>query len=523
MKAFTDQLLAFWSELDESRRFQLVVALVATLGVLIAVGVWSSQPSWVVVTDIVSPKEAQAAAAALHQEAISFKRDEAGRILVDRPDEGAASAALRTVGLTKSMLDAEQIPMGMSPDAMQWAFLRTKEGDLANAINQIDGVLSTQVNLVEMDDDAIIASEVEPARASVVVETMPGMTLSSDKVRAITNMVTAAVAGMTADRVMVVDDNGTLLTREFGGGSDTSAAMLTALVDYQEVQERRIVRKVKSALGPLFGFKGGFSVTALVDLDMTSKQTTSSRIDGRGQVPASEQLSETNRTSEEPAGVPGVDANLPERPEGATANTTEENTSESTTNFMYPTVEEVMQRPAGGLQRISVAVQVDSKRTDDAAAAAGITSGELQEQIEQTVRAAVGMKDDRDDTVTVSYVPFEAIDFVESDTATVTTAFVSQMVLGALPYAVGLVALFLVFTYVIRPLMARITEAQPQRSLEDQLAELEAQSDGDDNLTMRLRALVDNFRPIDSGELSGLVAQQPGAAAKVLKQWKRHG
>lgn len=522
MKAFTDQLLAFWTELDASRRFQLVMTLVVTLVVLIGVGIWSAQPHWVAVTDVVSPKEAQAAAAALHQESIRFKRDEAGRLMVDRADEGAASAALRTVGLTKSMRDAEQIPMGMSPDAMQWAFLRTKEGDLAAAINKIDGVISSQVNIVEMADDAIVASEVEPARASVVVEMMPGKTLSTDQVRSITNTVAGAVAGMTADRVMVIDDNGALLTKELGGGTDASAALLNSLVEYQDMQERRIVRKVQSALGPLFGFKGGFSVTALVELDLTSKQTTSNRIDGRGQVPASEQIAETSRTSEEPTGVPGVDANLPERP-ADNASTTEENTSETTTNFMYPTVEEVMQRPAGGVERMSVAVQVDSTRIAETVAAAGVTDGELREQIEQTVRAAVGLDESRKDTVTVSYVPFQPVDFTETEESSVTTAFVAQMVLGALPYLLGLVATFLAFSNVIRPLMTRITAAKPPKTLEEQIADLEAQAGGDETLTIRLRKLIDNFRPVDSAELSGLVSQQPGAAAKVLKQWKRYG
>ena len=522
MKAFTDQLLAFWTELDAARRLQLVVSLVVTLAILVGVGIWSAQPQYVAVTDIVSPKEAQSAAAALHQEGVPFRRDDAGRITVERRHEGAASNALRSVGLMKSMRDAEQIPMGMSPDAMRWAFLRAKEGDLASAVTTIDGVVGAQVNLVAMEEDAIVASEVEPARASVVVETMPGKTLSSEKVRSIVNIVAGGVAGLPAERVMVVDDNGTLLTREFGGGSDASAAQLTVLVDYQDAQERRIVNKVRSALGPLFGFQRGYSVTALVELDMTSRETVSSKIDGRGQVPVSEQISESNRTSEEPGGVPGVDANLPERPAPA-AGGTEETTSDTTTNFMYPTIEEVMRRPAGGIERMSVAVQVDKNRVDEAAEAAQVSVEELTQQIEQTVRAAVGMQDSRDDIVSVSFVPFQEIEFEEAEESFLTSALVSNLVLGSLPYLVAAIATILSFQYVIRPLMTRITEVEPPKTLEEQLAELEANGDGDEHVTIRLRRLIENFRPIDSDELSGLVAQQPNAAAKVLRQWKRQG
>ncbi len=523
MKAFTDQLLAFWTELDPSRRLQLVVAVVATLAVLVGVGIWSAQPDWVTVTDIVTAAEANEAAAVLGEEGIDFKLSETDQVLVQRRDEAVARGALQSVGLLKKMGDIDQLPMGTSPQAMRWALLREREGNLAYAISRIVGVRDAQVNIVEKNDDAIVAAEVEPARASVVVRMMPGRRLSDDKVRGITNTVAAAVDGLTTDRVMVVDDHGTLLTREFGAGSDSASAMLRELVEYQDRQERRIVQKVQSALSPMFGYDGGFSVTALVELDLTTSEVVSSKIDGRGQVPVSEQISETNRVTEESGGIPGVDANLPERP-ADDAGSTEENTSDTTTNFTYPTVEEVMRRPAGGVERVSVAVQVDRQRIEQAAEAAGITPQELMTNVEETVQAAAGLKDGRDDKISVAFVPFQPVDFVEAESSFLPPAVAVQLTLGALPYLVAGIAAFLAFTYVVRPLMARITETPPQKTLEEQIAELEAKGGPDnEHITIRLRRLIDNFRPIDSAELSGLVAQHPSAAAKVLKQWKRFG
>ena len=40
MKAFTDQLIAFWEELDGGNRVQLVGAILVTVLVLIGVGIW---------------------------------------------------------------------------------------------------------------------------------------------------------------------------------------------------------------------------------------------------------------------------------------------------------------------------------------------------------------------------------------------------------------------------------------------------------------------------------------------------
>ena len=153
-----------------------------------------------------------------------------------------------------------------------------------------------------------------------------------------------------------------------------------------------------------------------------------------------------------------------------------------------------------------------------------MTAGEYEEKLRANIRAAVGMSQERGDEVLISSVPFQELDLAESSSfLPIPTSTLISMGMGALPYLLGLVALVLSFTYVVRPLMARITESKPPLTLEEQLAELEKQAEGDEHLTVRLRKLIDNFRPIDSAELSGLVAQQPSAAAKVLKQWKRFG
>ena len=220
MKAFTDQLATFWSELEPGNRLQLVGALVVTVLVLIGVGIWSASPNWVPVTDVLGEREAREAAFALREEKIDFQRDEQDRIVVDRTNEAAALAALKAVGVHKAMIDASNLPPGTGPKVTDWALLRQREGDIARMIAEQDGIAGAMVNIVPERDDPIVLSEAEPARAAVVLSTLPGHVVGPQQVRSIVNTVVGSVDSLLADRVMVSDDTGRLLTRDFGGGDD---------------------------------------------------------------------------------------------------------------------------------------------------------------------------------------------------------------------------------------------------------------------------------------------------------------
>ena len=93
--------------------------------------------------------------------------------------------------------------------------LRALEGELARSIQTIDGIQSARVHLV-IPERQIFRRDDQSPRASVVLKTRG--TLDRGQVSAIQHLVAAAVAGLSADRVAIVDDRGNLLA----GGDDKS-------------------------------------------------------------------------------------------------------------------------------------------------------------------------------------------------------------------------------------------------------------------------------------------------------------
>ncbi len=520
MATYVSRLRAFWAELDPRRRTQLGIALAVTLAVLVAVGVWSSTTSWTPLLQGRAYDELLDAAAALDQAEVRYRiRD--GALEVADLDLGKARAALATTSDLPGLGDVGELQLGLTPAAQAWAFLRAREGDLARVINGIEGVAASRVHIVPKRE-ALFLDEEEPARASVFVRLRPGRELGSAQVRAISNLVSGAVDGLSADRVAIVDDRGNLLAEGAGPRGGSGAADLPSdLLGYRAQLERRYERAVSQALLPVLGFDGGFSVTATVDVDLTSSETVTKRLDADTQALLTEQIEESNSQREEPGGVPGVDANLPERP-AAQVGLNRQEQSATTASYAYPTVDEIAHRPAGEIERVSVAVQVDSARIAALADAAGVPAEDIQARIEQAVKAAVGADAARNDVVAVHFLPFTPVDLVDADASAVTLPGALQT---ALPYAVAALAIVLAFVFVVRPLVASATRA-PEPEVAEGEGEGEPRPDNvvslpEEQLALRLRRMIDDFEPIDAADLSALVAHQPQAAAKVLKMWQR--
>ncbi len=524
MSSYLAQLQTFWSGLEADKRRNLVIAVAVALMAVVAVGAWSSQTPTSPLLENRSYDELLDAAAALDEAEISYQLDD-GVLRVPTSQLGKARAALATSQTLPGLADVGELQLGLTPAAQAWAFLRAREGDLARMINGIDGVSASRVNIVPQKE-ALFLDEENAATASVFLKLRPGAALQPAQVRAMANLVANAVEGLESEGVTIVDDRGNLLAEGRTGVTPADDAQ-EKLLAYREKVEARYNQAVTKALLPVLGWDGGFSVTSSVDLDATSSETVSKRVDADGQALLSEQLDESESTRSEPGGVPGVDANLPERPAENSGTNNMEQRSSATANYTYPTVDEVVRRPAGDLRRVSVAVQVDAARVAELAAAGETTAEDLQARIQEAVRAAVGFDAERGDLVAVHVMPFAERDWVEG---TVAASAVPAEVMAALPYAVAALALVLVFGFVVRPLMAQLTPSPALAAAGEGALEEGEELDEDGNvvsledkrpLATRLADLMEGPTPIASEQLSELVSEQPAAAAKVLKLWSR--
>lgn len=520
MRQRLENLLAWHNALEATKRIQFYAAL----ALLVIVGGLTS--SWLSITPM-SPlisgrayDEVLDAAAALQPSAIPYEVRDNGTLMVPTHRLGEARAALGEREGLPTLGDVGDLRMGLTPKAQDWAFLRAREGDIARMINGIDGISGSRVNITPRVE-ALFADEEEPARASVFVKQRPGRKIGKDQVQAVVNLVASAVEGLEPQHVSVVNERGQLLSAaSFPGGTANNTP--EKLLEYQRAQERRYEESVANALNPLLGFNGGFSVTATVDLDLTEEERLEKSVDTEKQALLSEQLQEGKSTKGEVGGVPGVDANLPERQGPAAGPSGSSESSAITSNFVYPTVDTKTMRPSGDVKRVNVAVQVDDKIVNKLAEGGGVPVEEIQGRIEKAVRAAVGFDASRSDTVAVTFVPFAEPEWVEGGGMAIPWWDIGYHLV---PWAFAAMAMFLAFRNVINPLMQAATrEATPEVDEEAWMAAGGRRPGEDENVTAladRLRSAATNFEQVDHEDLNRLAAEQAPAAADVLRQWHR--
>ncbi len=514
---FYERFSVWLAGLEPARRTRLAIAVAVALVAAVLASVWASEESYSALVEGRGYEAALTAAAAVDAAGISYRID-GDRLLVPSSRLGAARAAVSEESRLPGLADVSKLQLGLTPQAQEWAFMRAAEGDIARMINGIEGILASQVHVVPRATSLYVGEE-RPASASVFVELEPGGELRPGQIRAIVNLVANAVDGLDADHVSVADDRGNLLAGGDAAEGEGASGEMRSIVAYRSALEGRYERAVAQALLPVLGYGGGFSVTSTVDLDLTSRDTTTRQVDGDRQAVVSEVSEETSDTRARSGGVPGVDANLPEgAAPAAPASGAASTRTANTVNYTYPTVDEVLHRPMGGIQRLSVAVQVDSARIAALVegSAGKLDAAALQEQIDASVRAAVGYDEARKDQVRISYLPFTPAVWTEGDIA---RPDVAGVVVDSLPYAVLALALGLVFWFVVRPIVSAAL-APPEPVIDPlTLIAVTPEPETDDNLAMRLKALADNYEPVDASGLNRLVDGEAELAADIIRKW----
>ena len=515
MSKFFQQLKEFYGKLDSRARKILIGASSAAIVALLAVGWWASQTNYVPLMSGESMDKVRRVAGALEAEGVPYEVSNDGMELrVPDAAMGQAWILASSVDVLPSLTDVAEMPKVLTPGQQDWAFTRAREGDIARMINEIDSVAGSRVTIVPREEGTYFGEE-RPATASVLVRLVPGLKLSTAQVKGIVHLVASSVDGLTPESISLVDEAGALLHGGSANGAGGSVGAVSELSEYRGQLESKYESAVRSALLPVLGYGADFSVTTSVDLNLTSSETVSKRIETDEQALISEQVSENSTQDASSGGVPGVDANQTERPANTGRSQASESTS-STFNYAYPTVEEVSRRAAGGVTRLSVAVQVNSTRLEALAEASPTkTIEDFQAQIQAAVRASVGYDVARNDLVEVNFIPFVQAELIESVSGSM---FSNSSWMRYLLSALGLVLFFL---YIVRPVMAQLTPIEDEAEAAAEEQEEEDHSGAD--LVTRLRKLVDNYESVDAGDLNRLIERESEAAAQVIRLWTRHG
>jgi flagellar M-ring protein FliF len=279
-------------------------------------------------------------------------------------------------------------------------YQRALEGELERTVGSLADVESARVHLV-LPHDSLFRDQDRPAKASVVIK-LRKRTLADGEPDAIRNLVSSAVDGLTADRVVLVDAAGHVPL-----GPKTADGLRLST---EQALEEKLIATLEPVTGP-----GNVRASVTLDYDRAATEETAETYDPDQTVTLQMQRTEQT-TGAQPvaAGVPGAASNapnaqaLPVYPQQSTQPQTAK--TESGTYGVAKTVRHVVENP-GRLRRLTAAIVVNDRlaqlATKGKAAVWQPRSSDELRNLTALAQASVGFDPARGDLLTVEDLSFD--------------------------------------------------------------------------------------------------------------------
>ena len=295
--------------------------------------------------------------------------------------------------------------LGLTSFMQQITRVRALEGEIARTIQSIAGIKAARVHIV-MSERANFRRDEQQPSASVVIR-YAGVDAEKSAM-SIRHLVAAAVPGLSADKVTVLDSNGNLLA----AGDDPSNTSAARTLGVEQTVEAQIGDNIRRALTPYLG-PDNFRASVKADVNTDTRQTEETIFDPNSRVERSVQSVKTNEASnQKQASSPtSVEQNLPETQTTSTdgpQSSSQNDRKEEITNYEINSKKIATVSNGYSVTKMSIAVVVNQQRLKTILGkdATPEQIAKRVDDIQKMVSSATGFDDKRGDVINVSAVEF---------------------------------------------------------------------------------------------------------------------
>lgn len=376
----------FWNSLERQARIGLLAGSVAIVLALAAGAWWLLRVEQAVLFADLKPQDAAVMAAELDRLKIPYQVADGGATLkVDAAQVHATR--LKLMGRDLPLHGAVGLELfnnadfGMTEFTQKINYQRALQGELTRTILSFPEVRDARVHLA-LPDQGLFRQASSRPKAAVTLTLRQDQALRPEQVQGIRRLVAAAVPGLLAQEVTVVDQQGVALSRASDG---EGAAAASARLDLKRETEEDLARKAGAVLDRAFG-PGQALATVDVTLDMDQVRITTEDViaapGAPGRAAAGVLVRERESSRDTPVAGPGE-----------TLASRSASTQRDAEYQAGRRVEQVVGQP-GSIRRLQV-VAVVRQPLDEA----------QRERVRSLVAVAVGASPERGDTVLVQSFP----------------------------------------------------------------------------------------------------------------------
>lgn len=464
MKEFFTKIGAWFSRTSAGQKMAVFGIFGLAMAVIIVSIMWAMEPKYQYLFTSLDESDASMIVQHLKENRIPYKLTKAGTAVMI-PEKNVyetrldlASKGLPKGGTGEGFALFDKTGFSTSEFIQKINYQRALQNELANTIMSLEEVDYARVHIALPKESVFIEDE-KPAKASIVVKPKQGLTIPQGQVQGIVYLVAKSVRGLDPENISIVDIRGKVL---YEGKKDSASINLANnYLDVKHTIENTLQSRAQDLLERIMGpATAVVKVSADVDMDMV--KSVEDNYDPEIHVVRSEELKNAyNGSNALSGGIAGTQSNLPTGRGGP--DSLPENGSNGQANVLrnYEIAREQTERvkSPGNITRLSVSVVVDGTYKDDGKGNKVFTTRTADElkRIEDAVKQTVGFSADREDTFSISCMPFtqEGPELA----AMAEKAKKNEFLMSLIKPAVFLVTTLLILLFVIRPLMGWLSRS----------------------------------------------------------------
>ncbi len=526
LKQLGTKLKESWSNLSLNQKVigSGAMLLVVIAFIILLLNRTSVQPMEVLYADLIQ-KDAAAIVAKLEEERIPYRlEDEGTTILVPANIKYTTRLKLAAENLPQGQAGLElfrETSFGETQMDKRVKYQEALQGELARTIQSLDKVKAANV-ILAMPEETLFSDDEEPTKASVVIRTEDNQVLNSREVQGIINLVSNSVKGLTTENVVIVDQYGNLVSDNMFLDSQNVTNQVQAQMLIKRSFEKEKEKAIQTMLDRTLG-QDNSVVRVHADLIFDSREQRDERYfhDEDGPFIRSESTTEesSTQTNVEPAGIPGIDTNIPEYLE--VPNTQGESTYEKETrdiNYEINRTETVTRFSLGDVDYNYLTVSVLVNRSSPQQESLGDTEEERIQKIRNIVASATGLRENGNNGISLEdQISVAFIDFYTEPMPEPESTMVSHLLQS--PYFPVLIALMALMLLIIMVLLLRKRSA-------GEMGETESGFETIAEEELRLEDLIDKTltpeekeRQRIRQEVERFIEENPEDAVQVVRIW----
>lgn len=400
------RVVQVWKQFGPGQRFNVLLALLATVAVIGGLIYWSSIPDYRLLYSDLSLADAAKMREKLEESSIPVKIGQSGMsISVPSSELYSARLLLASSGLPQDSSSGfelfEEPKFGLTDFAQKVNYQRALQGELERTVSAMQGIRSARVMLVLPKDRLFASTEEKKAQASILLNLNGSIALADAQVQSIIHLVSGSVQGLAPSDVVVTDQNGRMLSRV--SAAEDILEQSSEQLALQERTEKRLEEKAQAILDRAMGV-GNSIVRISVELDFSDVEEEAQLFDAANRVAKTESIMSEDQTGGGgggAGGASGVMANVSVgNPDSMKVDEKDRNKKEELlTEYVIPSTVSRTRRKGVSIEQMSVAICLAEGETP--------RSDEQMTEISLLMASALGVDQQRHDSIEVSEMAFQ--------------------------------------------------------------------------------------------------------------------